>query len=369
MAPSSLTLSTAPNRPAASAAVVRAPSTRPPAGAALGGMPQDRPGGQHAPVAIEDRRAVEAGERFEHAEVERQHVARGQQRQQLAARHRVARATGLARLERAGPRRRPDAAAPRAGSRSTTNSAPCRASARSSAAWKSRSATVRCADRVGPHLVVRLDVEQVPLGVAEREDLRALGKHLDLVRRAQHDADVAGCPAWRGRAAAYAARAGHGSGLSPAQLARPSAPCPRGQQPPVARDEEQRPQPVAETVERLDRRQLLRVRQRPRRRGRVRGTGRRRRRAGAPPTRSAGSRSSRARRRAAPRWPTRCGRPATAPPRPVGAGVEERADVAVLDGALEQLGPLRSSASARTWPDSAPTAPRRSRAPAAPRGR
>ena len=64
------------------------------------------------------------------------------------------------------------------------------------------------ADRRLPHLVLRLQVEQVPARVAEAEDLHALGEHLDLVRRAEHDADVLVADG-RERVRAVARRARH----------------------------------------------------------------------------------------------------------------------------------------------------------------
>ena len=91
---------------------------------------------------------------------------------------------------RADRRATPAAAATSPDRRSTTNSAPCRASARSMAVWNSRSASARWPTAASHMSYFALHVEQVPARVAEAEHLHALREHLDLVRRAEHDADV-----------------------------------------------------------------------------------------------------------------------------------------------------------------------------------
>src|SRR5205823_2781692 len=47
------------------------------------------------------------------------------------------------------------------------------------------------ADDRCPQLMLRLEIQQVPSRIAEAEHLHAFGEHLDLVIRAEDDADVA----------------------------------------------------------------------------------------------------------------------------------------------------------------------------------
>ena len=126
------------------------------------GVQQDRADREQPSAAIHDRRAVESARGGEHAG--------------SRSRRRCGRAAGAAAAPRVGIRRRRygartssrsagatscDSDAP--ASRSTTNSAPSRASARSSAVWNSRSASAALPTAARPHLVLGLQVEQVPV--------------------------------------------------------------------------------------------------------------------------------------------------------------------------------------------------------------
>ena len=178
--------------------------------------------------------------------------------------------------------------------------------------WNKRCASASDPDRVHPDVELRLQIEQVPVRVAERQHLRAFGEHLDLVRRAQHHGDV------------------------PAQQRRPRVRLvghrTRRRQHgfPTATDG---PLPHVDDVEEAGRRDRRETACAGRRRGgrsssrlsAPASTGRRasspadraprgsrlRRRESGRRTKSGGSRSSRARRRGAPRSPTRCGRHAS----------------------------------------------------------
>ena len=80
------------------------------------------------------------------------------------------------------------------------------------------------ADGLGPQPVLRLQVEQVPRGAAEREDLRAFREDLDLARRAEHGAHVPVLQ--RGpRVRLIGLRARHLQRLMPARPGCPSARC------------------------------------------------------------------------------------------------------------------------------------------------
>ena len=46
-------------------------------------------------------------------------------------------------------------------------------------------------DRLGPQAILRLQIEQVPVRVAKREQLRAFSEHFDFAARAEHDAHMA----------------------------------------------------------------------------------------------------------------------------------------------------------------------------------
>ena len=100
----------------------------------------------------------------------------------------------------------------------------------------------------------------MPVGVAEREELRAFGEHFDLAARAQHDADVSARAVVAAAWAAYA-RA-HGTSTSLGCANRRPAPSPDVddvEQPAVARDEKHRAHAIGQPEEALDRRQRARV--------------------------------------------------------------------------------------------------------------
>ena len=103
------------------------------------------------------------------------------------------------------------------------------------------------ADRCGPYLVLRLEVEQMPARVAEAEHLHALGEQLDLMGRAEHDADVP-IAGGRERVRSVRRRTGHveaRSRVAPANVDHV-------EDEPRAIQQVHRFEAVRETVERLD---------------------------------------------------------------------------------------------------------------------
>ena len=229
MSPSSLTLSTGPKRLAASAAVVRAPSARPSALACSldSGCRRIAPTASSVPVGVGHRRAVERRQRRQHARVELGHRASGQQVQQVAPRRRP-RGAGCgpssSMSSRSGDgdelRQRLHRPAQHHEERALPRVRQVERGAEQPLGQR------RVADRRLPQRVLRRLVEQPPVGVAEAEDLRAFGEHLDLAARVEHDADVlaghrgAGVPV-------VGLRARHVDGRGRAGMRRPSGRCRR----------------------------------------------------------------------------------------------------------------------------------------------
>ena len=236
--PSSLILRTGPKRLATRAAVVRAPSTTAEgdavgAGQRVGVVAEDGAEGQQAAGQVGHEGAVEAGEGFEDGGVELGHVAAagevvdrtlgqglgiGWHRRQPAAairrpdRHLIEGVEDAEEGERPGGGfgidrvvgpvpggsgtsrtswgaiRRPMACE---GSETTTSRPPWRSSARSRAVWKSTRASEGIAHHAFPQGEFRFRVEHPPAAMSEDERLDAAGEDLDLLVRAEHQADVA----------------------------------------------------------------------------------------------------------------------------------------------------------------------------------
>ena len=202
MPPSSLTLSTGPKRLALIAAVVRAPSTMASSRSdSVYGCRRIAPAAIRLPLRVGDGRAVERRERGEHGRLELGHRAARQQVEQVAAGRRGRQVAGFASARcRGGPAALTRCDTVSAGSRSTTNSAPWRASARSSADLEqalARAAALPTASAQSSNFACRSSRCQCACGTRTPARPR---EHLDLVRRAQHHADVPAAGASRARA-------------------------------------------------------------------------------------------------------------------------------------------------------------------------
>src|SRR4029453_4193438 len=104
-----------------------------------------------------------------------------------------------------------------------------------------------------------LQIEQVPGGAAEREELRTFSEDLDLARRAEHGADVAvlqrGARVWLIRF-----RARHLQRLMPAPLTAPPLDVDDVEEPALRVGQEDRANAVGQAEQALDGRRGFRVR-------------------------------------------------------------------------------------------------------------
>ena len=179
MTPSSLTLSTGRTGWRPCAAVVLAPSTTPPASRSsdVGGAGWRPPPAGGRP--IRHRRAVQRGQRRQHARIQIGNRAPLEQMQQLAPRRHFA-SSGAERRGSAGrvDRSAPPAAAATSGSRTTTNSAPSRVSARSRAVWKICVASAASPTASAQRRYFACTSTQVPRRPAERKQLAPSAKIL-----------------------------------------------------------------------------------------------------------------------------------------------------------------------------------------------
>ena len=198
--PSSLTFRTGPKRLATRAAVVRAPSARRRGARSgperVGVVAEDRAEGEQAAGAVgrPGRRRGRPGPRGRRG---RGRSRRGRGPGSGGPAWPAGRRGSARRAARRGPRRasrscgaisRPTAAP---GSSTTTNRPPWRSSARSRAVWKRTRASARVGHRACPDGELRRRVEHPPAAVGEGERLDAAGEELDLLVRAQDQADVA----------------------------------------------------------------------------------------------------------------------------------------------------------------------------------